>query len=114
MTPPSSEAITKMTTKSVWTCMVESRCELTARTHLLTAQGIVEFLRNKLIYVLVTDLTKKAVTILKHYKLAKLTEISTVKVNMIDETDAEPINTQVGSANTCPVYKGAVTEEDRA
>lgn len=64
--PPSSEAVMKMVTRSTGTFIVEAKRELIVRTSLLVARRIVEVRLNKPFHVVVENLSKIAITVLKH------------------------------------------------
>lgn len=76
------------------------------------ARGIVEILSNEPFRVLVTSLKMKAVTIPKHSRLARLSERPIVVVNMLDDIDTDPLDTQVESVNAHPVYIRKLTTVD--
>lgn len=85
--PINSEAILTMTTKSEGTYMVEAKDELTVWTCLLISPGIVGALPDETFHVLGAKLTKKAVALPKHSRLAKLTKHPTVVVSMVEGTE---------------------------
>lgn len=60
---------------------------------------------------MVTNLTKKIVTVPKHSRLANLTKRPAVILNTLENFDINPLNTYVESVSARPIYKENVTKE---
>lgn len=88
--PPNLEAVLKTMTKSEGNLVVAAKRELTVRTCLAVAGGIIKVLPDNSFHVVVTSLTKKIVTVLSHSGSARLTEPPIVIINMLHDTHTKP------------------------
>lgn len=102
------------TTKSVGTLTVDPSETKIAVITILFAETAADILPDGSFYVVIEHLKISFAQVSKHEKLVKLTEESTIKINMVDKEETVEAGNEVEFVNTVREYKGKKSEKELA